>query len=278
MAGHPRVPVHRSLVRKSSMRTRGPRTGTAVGLLPMLTLVLLLLGGASPASAAELILPDAGAGAGASTNVPITVDDASGMLGTDIVVMYDPAVAAATSVSTTSLSSAQVLTTNLGPAGVIRISLYGTAPLSGAGPLLDIDFTSTGPPGSHTQLAFTSVDLNEGGLPALFTDGSYCVQGLPAPITGMQVARVPATTRVTLAWDAHQVAESYNLYRGGQQNLGDLACFATGISGTSIQDDGAMPALGGCFFYLVTAATCAGDSSPGFSSSGVQRILPSACP
>ena len=262
MAGQPRV--------RSSM-LRG------AGLLPLL--LVLVLGGTSPASAAELTLPgDAGAGAGASTSVPISVDDASGMLGTDIVVTYNPAVAAATSVGVTSLSSAHLLTTNLDPAGVIRISLYGSAPLSGAGPLLDIDFTSTGPPGSHTPLAFSWVDLNEGGLPALFTDGSYCVQGVPAPITGMQVTRVPATTRVTLAWNAHPVAVSYNLYRGGQQNLGDLACFATGISSTSVQDDGAMPAPGGCFFYLVTAATCAGDSSPGSSSAGVQRTLAAACP
>jgi hypothetical protein len=241
-------------------------------------LLLLLAGGISPAVGAELALPDAGTGAGASTAVPITVDDAGGMLGTDIVIVYDPAVAGATSVSVTMLSSGHVLTTNLDTAGIIRMSLYGTAPLSGAGPLLDIDFTSIGPPGSYTPLEFTFVDLNEGGLPALFTDGSYCVQGIPAPIAGMQVTRVPATTRVNLAWNAHPVAGSYNLYRGGQQNLGDLACFSTGISGTSIQDDGAMPPPGGCFFYLVTGATCAGDSSPGFASSGMQRILPSPCP
>ncbi len=242
-------------------------------------LLILMVGGTSAAWATELALPaDAGAGPGASTSVPITVDDASGMLGTDIVVTYDPAVAAANSVGLTSLSSAHVLTTNLDPAGVVRISLYGSAPLSGAGPLLDIGFTSTGPPGSRTPLAFTWVDLNEGSLPAFWTDGSYCVQGLAAPVTGMRVTPVPGTPRVTLAWNTHPVAESYNLYRGDQQNLGDQACFAAGVGGTSIQDDGALPAPGGCFFYLVTAATCAGDSSPGSSSAGVQRTLAAACP
>lgn len=242
-------------------------------------LALLLCAGTSAARAASLTLPgDAGAGPGASTSVPITVDDASGMLGTDIVVVYDPAVAAATAANLTSLSSAHVLTTNVDSPGVVRISLYGPVPLSGAGPLLVLEFASTGQPGSRTPLTFTWVDLNEGALAASWTDGSYCVQGTPAPVTGMGVTRVPATTRVTLAWDALPVAESYNVYRGGQRNLGDLACFATGIGGTATQDDGALPALGSAYFYLVTADTCAGDSSPGFSSTGVERTLAAPCP
>jgi hypothetical protein len=30
--------------------------------------------------------------------------------------------------------------------------------------------------------------------------------------------------------------------------------------------------------YLVTAVTCAGESSPGYSSAGVERTIPAACP
>src|SRR5262245_44042991 len=99
----------------------------------------LLIGAVSglPAGAATIRLPDTGGAVGAATSVPILVDDAAGFLGVDLSIAYDPAVAVAGSVSITSLSTGDVLTVNLTSPGVIRISLYGSTPLGGAGALLD---------------------------------------------------------------------------------------------------------------------------------------------
>ena len=109
--------------------------------------------GASFAAAATLTLPpDAGASPGFTVVVGLSIDDAAGMLGTDLVVTYDPAVVTATAVTTTGVSASHALTHNLAPAGMIRISLFGTTPLSGSGSLLAITIEAVGPPGSRTVL------------------------------------------------------------------------------------------------------------------------------
>ncbi len=231
------------------------------------------------AGAATLTLPgDAGAGPGASAAVALSVDDASGFLGTDLVVTYDPAVAVATGVSVSGLSTGQVLTYNLSPPGLVRISLYGPTALSGGGTLLTLALTSTGPPGSSTVLDLAGADLNEGGIAASLVDGLYCVQGRSAAVTGVALAHVPATTAALLAWDPHPFAARYNVYRGSMRDLADLACFLPGVGAAGVQDGGSVPAAGTAYFYLVTAVTCSGESSAGTDSAGVERTLPSPCP
>jgi hypothetical protein len=231
-----------------------------------------------PAHAATLDLP-AGAGAPPSGSilVDLGIDDASGILGTDVVVLYDPAVVEAFSVGTTALSSSHNLTYNLVTAGTARISLYGVTPLSGTGPLFEIGLTAVGPPGSFTPLAFDAADLNEGAIPAAVVDGGFCVAGLPAEVTQLEADLSGGSTAV-FSWDPHPWAVSYNVYRGSDPALGDFACHASGVTSSSLPDDGAIPPPGGALFYLVTAATCAGDSSAGTTSQGIERILPAPCP
>jgi hypothetical protein len=230
-------------------------------------------------AAATLSLPGgAGAPAGASTVVPLSVDDASGLLGTDILILYDPAVAVATSVAAAPLAAGQALTYNLSPPGVVRISLYGAVSLSGAGPLVDISFTSVGEPGSRTSLDVVSGDLNEGAIAAALLDGDYCVQGLPAEVENLRLQPVTGSTAAVLSWDPHPFATSSNVYRGTRVDLADLACFASGVPAASLQDDAAVPPAGGILVHLVTAATCAGESSAGPDSSGAERPIPAPCP
>lgn len=253
--------------------------------------ILLLLGGllsfqsaldpgATRCEAATLTLPaDAGAGAGAATWVSLVIDDAGGILGADLVIAYDPLVTQAVAVSTTSLTSGDVLVVNLAPPGLIRIALYGPSPLSGGGSLLLISFRSTGPPGSHTGLDLLSADLNEGAIPAALVDGAYCVRGSPAEVSNLTLVRtVGAGTAAVLTWDPVLPALFYNVYRGGFGDLRDLSCFLRGVAGTSNQDDAAMPDSGHMYVYLVTAVACGGESTLGFASSGAERLNRAPCP
>lgn len=240
---------------------------------------LLLVATASDARAATLRLPlDAGAPPGVSTTVPIYIDDATGLLGTDISITYDPAVATAASVSTTSLSSSQTLTVNLSPPGQIRISLYGAYPLSGGGTLLQISFTALGGLQCQTDLRFSSVDINEGAIPAFTSDGHFQVQGPPGEVRNLRASlAAPGSTVEVLSWDPDPGAAAYNVYRGTLPNLSDLACFLRGVAGTSASDDGAVSPTR-LFVYLVTAVNCNGESTLGFASSGAERTNRAPCP
>lgn len=231
------------------------------------------------AGAATLELPDdAGALPGESAMVSIRVDDASGMLGTDLVITYDPAVAAATAVSLTGLSAAQTLVTNLSVPGVIRIALYGPTPLGGTGNLLEISFTSEGPLGSESLLHFASAGLNEGALPAILVDGRYTVQGRAEEVRNLVLAHADPSSVAMLAWSADPFATTYNVYRGARRDLGDLACFRTEIADPAAQDDGAGPAPRGVLHYLVTAVNVRAESSLGWNSAGSERLAAIPCP
>ena len=245
----------------------------------LLAAALLPAGLRGPAGAATLELPrDAGAPAGGTATVSVGVDDASGMLGTDLVITYDPAVATATGVAVTGLSAEQTLVTNLSVPGVIRIALYGIAPLSGTGALIDISFTSTGAPGAETVLHFAWADLNEGAIPATLIDGRYCVQDVTGEVGSLALTPTSPPGTALLAWSPAPLAAEYNVYRGAQRNLADLACFLPGVAGASTPDDGAVPPAGGLFVYLVTAANCRGESTLGWSTSGAERSASSPCP
>jgi hypothetical protein len=241
-------------------------------------IVVCLIIGAPLAAAATLTLPpDAGASPGFTAVVGLTIDDASGMLGTDLVVTYDPAVVAAIDVTTTGLSAPHLLTDNLAPAGMIRISLYGATPLSGSGSLLAITFEAVGPPGSRTSLDLLSADLNEGGIPAALVDGQFCVDGTGEEVEGLDAAMIPASTTAMFSWIDGPYTDTYNLYRATRADLADLGCLFSAIPGPSTADDGAVPPSGGLFIYLVTGDTCSGETSAGQDSTGAERSIPAPC-
>lgn len=245
----------------------------------LLAAAILPAGLGAPVGAATLDLPpDAGAPVGGTATVSVTVDDASGMLGTDLVITYDPGVATATAVSVTGLSSEQTLFANLTVPGEVRIALYGIAPLGGGGELIEISFTSTGPTGSETVLHFAWADLNEGAIPATLIDGHYCVQEVAGEVGGLTLTHTSPPGTALLAWTPDPVASEYNVYRGAQRNLADLGCFLPGLTGTSTPDDGAVPPPGGLLVYLVTANNCRGEATLGWNSSGTERTSPSLCP
>jgi hypothetical protein len=230
------------------------------------------------AAAATLTLPsDAGAPPGTNAVVLLAIDDAVGLLGTDIVVTYDPAVITAINVSTTALSSPHIVMHNLVPAGTIRIALYGAQPLSGSGALLAITFTASGLPGSRTSIDLVSADLNEGGIPASLVNGWFCVDGTAVDIAGLAADLDPGSTTALLSWTGDPFADSYNLYRATAPDLADIGCLQSAIQATSTNDDGLTPPSGGLFIYVVTGNTCSGETSAGRGSGGVERVIPVPC-
>jgi hypothetical protein len=231
------------------------------------------------ARAATLRLPlDAGAEAGASTVVPLHVDDATGFLGTDVVITYDPVVATATGVAKTTLSQDHTLTFNLSPPGEIRISLYGALPLNGGGDLIKISFTAAGTTDCRTDLVLAFVEINEGAIPAFTRDGHFEVRGVPGEVGNLLVSTDgPRSSVAVLTWGADPNAAAFNVYRGERADLADLSCFAAGVTGTTVSDDGAVPA-GRLLVFLVTALNCNGESTLGFNSAGVERTNEFPCP
>jgi hypothetical protein len=239
-----------------------------------------MVAAASPGAAATLSLPsDAGALPTQATMVPITVDDATGLVSADITISYNASVAIATGVMRTPLSASHTLIANVTSPGLIRIALFGPAPLTGTGDLLKIAFTSVGPLNSQTPLTFGLVSLNESMIQVTLVDGSYCVQGPIDEVQGLMVSLTPGTTIATLNWQASPLdppSTQYNVYLATMSDLSDITCFASGIPGssTSTTDDGVVDPLR---IYFVTVENCRGVSTLGFSTLGIERPRP-LCP
>ena len=97
----------------------------------------------------------------------------------------------------------------------------------------------------------------------------------PAEVAQLDVKRlVPASPVATITWSSVGGASAYNVYRGDFANLGDLACFQSGVSGTSQNDDGAIPVR--AFYMLVSSLGC-GESGLG-NGNPSPRPPPPGCP
>jgi hypothetical protein len=142
--------------------------------------------------------------------------------------------------------------------------------------------------GAETCLGGTCVS----GTPPDCTDEDECTEDwcdeagdtcrneappIPDAVRGLMVdPSGPGEPTVVLHWDDQAWAEFYNVYRSVLDNPGDLVCLAPGILGTSVTDDGTLPPGGQAFYFLPTAANCAGESSLGEGQSG-ERPNPSPC-
>ena len=260
--------------------TRGfTRAGLARGwLAKSIGLVALILCSAGRLGAATLTLPATGANPGSAFTVAVGIDNASGVLGTDLVVTYAAGTLQATSVTKTAITSPHTLTVNLGTPGVIRISLFGTTPLSGGGPYLTLGFDATGAEGSASPLQFQSASLNEGMIAADTVNGSVCVRTPASEVTGLAVGHAGAgLLDAAITWSPAALADTYNVYRATRADLGDLACFDPDLGGTSTTDAALSP-VGGMSVYLVTALNCRGEATAGAGTSGIPRAIPAPCP
>lgn len=97
----------------------------------------------------------------------------------------------------------------------------------------------------------------------------------PPEVVRLDVRRTdPASSVATITWSAVSGASAYNVYRGASANLGDLACFQSGVTETRQDDDGALP--GGVFYVLVSSLGC-GESGLGTGNPSPRPPAP-GCP
>lgn len=97
----------------------------------------------------------------------------------------------------------------------------------------------------------------------------------PAEVARLDVTRSdPASSVATITWSAVTGASAYNVYRGASANLGDLACFQSGVTETRQDDDGALPAR--AFYFLVSSLACS-ESSLGTGNPSPRPPAP-GCP
>jgi len=99
---------------------------------------------------------------------------------------------------------------------------------------------------------------------------------LPPPpvVAQLNLSRVGPPALANLTWSAVSGANTYNVYRGTLANLANLACFQSGLTGTSQNDDGAIPTT--AFYYLVTSKAC-GESGLGSGNPNSRPPAP-GCP
>ena len=113
-------------------------------------------------------------------SVPVTTTDVTGqgVLSFDTRILYDPAVLTYDSESGAgTLGSGLTLTVNSSTPGTLIISAYGTTPLAGAGPVLNLRFSAVGPIGSSSPLTFDTFTYNEGTPCSSNINGSVDIVG-----------------------------------------------------------------------------------------------------
>jgi len=125
-------------------------------------------------------IPDTTAAPGDTLDIPVRVNDVSGLgiIGVGLRVNYDSGKVTALSASTTG-----TIAEGWGPPtynvtdGQINIGMAGAGELTGSGPLVYIKFVvdASLSPGATSPLHFADLDLNEGEVPASPQDGSVMI-------------------------------------------------------------------------------------------------------
>lgn len=87
---------------------------------------------------------------------------------------------------------------------------------------------------------------------------------VPPEVDGLALTRVTDVV-AELSWLSAPDATTYDVYRGARADASDLGCFRDGLTGTSTEDDGALPVPGASFFHVVAAVNCSGVSPLGES-------------
>ena len=135
-------------------------------------------------SAANISIPSLYARPDSTLQVPVNIDDATGVGGYNFTLTYDASVLTATGTSAGSLTQGWMTTSNINIPGQVTVSgldstLTGLA--GGSGSLVNINFTVAGEVNDATGLNFTGNnkinDVNALNLPAVFQNGSFQVTG-----------------------------------------------------------------------------------------------------
>ncbi len=128
------------------------------------------------AGAAFLRVPDDANGApGTRVYVPIVGDPATGFLGVDAQLRYDPALLQALAVRTTPFTAGWTVFANLATPGMATLALFGTTAPVGTGPIAEVEFLVVGSLGQATPLDLVAGTVNEGAIPVSLDDGLFTI-------------------------------------------------------------------------------------------------------
>ncbi len=128
------------------------------------------------ASQMQLSIGDACGAHGTSFTVtPVTAVSATGLLGLDLTIAYDPAVLAPVGVTTTNFTSGFEVNSRVTAPGRLEISLFGTIALTGGGTLVDVTWSVLGAAPGATPLDLAAAEVNEGALLVTLDDGVFTI-------------------------------------------------------------------------------------------------------
>jgi hypothetical protein len=119
---------------------------------------------------------------GATMNVDVSIDNASGVEAAYFRIVYDAQRASATGAASTSLTTGCLMESNIGVANEVRIGMACAAALAGSGALFRIGFL--GQSSGMTALDLQSCLLNEGSPACVMVDGSITVSSCILDVDG----------------------------------------------------------------------------------------------
>ena len=119
---------------------------------------------------------------GTVVQVPISAAPATGVLGIDMTVHYDPAVLQPQGVSVSGIAASAgfAVASNTSTPGSVVMTLYaGSNALSGSGEVARISFLVLGVGGNTSNVSITGASVNEGQIPSSVQNGLVTVTPVP---------------------------------------------------------------------------------------------------
>ena len=109
------------------------------------------------------------------TTLGISTPGVEGLVGAFLEFTYDPAVLAVQATGTGSLTSGWTISSNTTTPGTVRLSLAGTAPVTGLGTLVEVAVQVIGDPAAVSALTWVQANLNDGTIPVTPENGQVTV-------------------------------------------------------------------------------------------------------
>ena len=130
----------------------------------LVLLVMVFVGLSAQAFAATVSIPDTDANPGAAIEIPVTIDDATGLLGFQFSVSYDAEALQAVGTKAGELTSGWMIVPNLSERGMIKVAGIDTSLTGlgkGVGNIVKLQFKVVGKPGKKNTLSFAVCSLSD---------------------------------------------------------------------------------------------------------------------
>jgi hypothetical protein len=227
----------------------------------------------------SLSLPEFSATESSNVIVPLTASPADGT-SIALTVEYDWTVIEFVNVTTTLISQDHTLGYDASVPGTLAITLNGASPLTGDGPIVDIEFLVVGSGGDFSPLILTNAAVDGGSITSCVDDGTlYICQVLANEVTGLSI-----DGSTTLTWDEQLDGITYDVVSGQLSDLvpsggvGAVTCLVNDAASASHTDTQPDPTTGEGYYYLIRAENACGTGTYGYTEpSHVERLPTGGC-